>query len=646
MFKKLVLIGGAAIYTGTVLWGVTKYRKAKTTLKGENNVLYIKNSKPRPVSEEFCHLLPTLYSEQECCIITTPIFYANGDPHIGHAYTSIMADVMARCQSLDDKTVLYVTGMDEHGLKIKQAATKNKRTVQAQCDYVSQQFCDIVKTSECSPTTFIRTTEERHCNVVQAIWTRLAKDGFIKKKIYSGYYSVSDEDVVNKRKTIVINGKRVTKDSRQPVETFQEENYVFSLLGVKNGESLKDLVIKWLKLKSPIKPEVLENQSSLSYCEQILRELQKNDLDEWSISRLRSNNGWGIQVPGDSTQTIHVWFDALCSYLTATGYLNEPHVWPPDIQVIGKDILKFHSILWPAILLALGLDLPKQIFVHGHWLVEDVNQNNPNKRKKWIKMSKSTGTAVTLQRSNTANDGHFLKMKGIAGVPDELSVTVCSSTLRYFLLRSREKNDNHFQYERLVDLHNTELVNKLCNLLSRCTSEKINPTEEFPKFSRKKLTEVGYLQKHLKELGVLKSVVAKKFAEFQYSKGIDAILCAITSADSIITSKKPWTLEATQREKIVSICLETCRIAAILLQPIIPNISSQILDILGIKEKKRKWRNAILQEEAPRRVLKKNKKPLLKRMKIQKGKEKGWFSSLISLFLKPFQWLKKSEKMT
>jgi methionyl-tRNA synthetase len=295
--------------------------------------------------------------------ITTPIFYVNGNPHIGHIYTALLADASHRWELLkagkdaDSTAFKLLTGTDEHGVKVQTAALKAGLQPQEFVDQNSQKFRQLFQKFGIANTDFVRTTEERHKKAVTAFWHKLSSKGYIEKACYEGWYSTIDECFYSEKDVEVVNGSKemIAKETKNPVEWIKEDNYMFDI--GKFYEPLKD----WLN-SGVIQPD--------NFLSMALTALRPNE--KLSVSRDSRRLQWGIPVPGDNSQTIYVWLDALVNYLTAAGYPNSDYknAWPPNVQIIGKDILKFHAIYWPAFLMAAELPLPKKLFVHSHWLVD------------------------------------------------------------------------------------------------------------------------------------------------------------------------------------------------------------------------------------------------------------------------------------
>ena len=359
--------------------------------------------------------------------ITTPIYYPSGKPHMGHAYSSIVADIFARFKRLENYNVLFLTGTDEHGQKIQKEANKNGKDPKAFCDELSETFRSLTKTLNLSNDDFIRTTEKRHHNSVVEIWNRLVESGDIYLDKYSGWYSVSDEAFYDEDEIEKKNGKRISKSSGSSVEWVEEESYFFKL-SAWTGKLLEF----YQKNPNFILPISRKNE---------VQKFVEKGLKDLSISR--TSFTWGIPVPKNKKHIIYVWLDALTNYISA---LNFPDIedkkyknfWPADLHIIGKDILRFHAVFWPAFLLAAKLPLPKRVFGHG-WILSDDK-----------KMSKSLG--------NILDPLEIIKLYGI-------------DQLRYYLVKEVSLgNDGSISMENLKNCINNDLANNYGNLCQRVFS--------------------------------------------------------------------------------------------------------------------------------------------------------------------------------
>ncbi|XP_076096792.1 methionine--tRNA ligase, mitochondrial-like isoform X1 [Mytilus galloprovincialis] len=488
--------------------------------------------------------------------VTTPIFYVNAEPHIGHLYTAVLADSVARWHELKGGNVIFTTGTDEHGLKIQQAAEKFGLSPEQHCTNISKKFRDLFSITDIKYTDFIRTTENRHKEVVSHFWQSLIKNDHIYKGVYEGWYSVADEAYLSENEVIEIDDKdgnkvKVAYDSKHPVVWTKEDNYMFKLSKFKDG------LTEWLD-QGVIHPQKFE----------VMVRQWVDDLEDLSVSRQRNRLTWGIPVPGDNTQTIYVWLDALVNYLTVSGYPNESHDWPPDCHVVGKDILRFHAIYWPAFLLAAGLPLPKRIQSHSHFLVDNT------------KMSKSRGNVID---------------------PFERVDRYTADGLRYFLLKTGVPHaDCNYSDLKALDCLNNDLADKLGNLLNRCTSRKINTNfpDLFPALNQE-ILETKFSPedvKMYKSLQQLPDMVDEHYNEYNIYKVIECVMMYIKWANKLIADNKPWQLKKKEEDLqflkcLIHVVMETLRVNGIILQPIVPNLTDQLLGRLGIPSNERMVKN-------------------------------------------------------
>ena len=359
--------------------------------------------------------------------ITTPIYYPSGKPHMGHAYSSIISDIFARFKKLEGYDVLFLTGTDEHGLKIQREAEKNNKTPIEFCDELSKKFKELTKILNLTNNDFIRTTEKRHYKSVENIWQRLVESGDIYLDKYSGWYSISDEAYYDEDEIEELNGKKVSKSSGSKVDWVEEDSFFFKL-----SSWSKKLLDHYKNNKDFIMPASRRNE--------VIRFVEKG-LKDLSVSR--TSFSWGIPVPKNKKHIIYVWLDALTNYLSAlnfsdTNSLNYKKYWPADIHIIGKDILRFHAIYWPAFLLAAKIPLPKKIFSHG-WILSDDR-----------KMSKSIGNILD---------------------PIEIIDNYGIDQLRYYLMKEVSLgNDGNISMENLKNCINNDLANNYGNLCQRVLS--------------------------------------------------------------------------------------------------------------------------------------------------------------------------------
>src|SRR5437868_1144667 len=475
--------------------------------------------------------------------ITTPIYYVNARPHIGHAYTTIACDTIARRQRLLGADTFFLTGTDEHGQKIERAAQAAGKTPQQYADEVSAEFRKLWQRMGISNDDFIRTTEERHKKRAQELFRRIRDNGYIYKGTYTGQYCVSDELYV---------------DGAQPgdpcptcgriTETVHEENYFFKL------SAFQDKLLEIYANPEFIRPETRRNEV-ISFVRSGLRDL--------SISR--STFSWGIPVPDDPKHVIYVWLDALANYITAIGY-GSSHAgaqeafkkyWPADVHMIGKEIVRFHCVYWPAFLMAAGLELPKAIVAHGWLLFEE------------SKMSKSRGNIV---RTETILD------------------VLGADALRYFLLREVVfGQDGSFSFDALVQRYNSDLANGLGNLASR-TLTMINRyfKGEVPYPAHAALTPADGAIRETAERTITE--FNQFFAEYKFSAALESVWVRLVSAvDKYIVENEPWALGEKQDEEsrvrlatVLYTSAEALRIVTALAHPVIPESTAKIWSQLGL----------------------------------------------------------------
>nr|XP_022911507.1 methionine--tRNA ligase, mitochondrial isoform X1 [Onthophagus taurus] len=497
-------------------------------------------------------LIPSYY-------ITTPIYYVNASPHIGHLYSSVIADAIQRFQKLihPEENVIFSTGTDEHGTKIQQSATKHNQPLNEYCLNVSNSYKEMFQCFSVDYTRFIRTTEAKYKEAVHKFWETIDKNGCVYSANYSGWYCIADETFLSDLEVtdqILSNGQKikVSKESGHPVEWTEEQNYMFKL------SNFQDNLKNWL----------LRNENAVQpkkFHKILLNWITKDEMRDVSISRPISRVHWGIKVPGDSTQTIYVWMDALINYLSVVGYPNELNCWPPNVQVIGKDILKFHGIYWPAFLMAASLKLPKTILCHSHWTVDGE------------KMSKSKSNVIS---------------------PIKLSNTYTNEGIRYFLLREGiTHRDGNYSEVKLMRILNSELADTFGNLLSRCCGNALNPIQTIPPLNKTAFNEITKIEagKKLIELvESLENVCFKHYENYNFYKVVDSVINTLHAANLFVETMKPWELRKKielipQLEITLHLTFETLRVSGIILQPIIPQLSKQLLDKLNVDPNKRFW---------------------------------------------------------
>jgi methionyl-tRNA synthetase len=473
--------------------------------------------------------------------ITTPIYYPSGKPHMGHAYSSIVADIFARFKRLEGYNVLFLTGTDEHGQKIEKEAKKNKMDPKLFCDELSEKFKSLTKILNLSNDDFIRTTEKRHYNSVVEIWNRLVKSGDIYLDKYSGWYSVSDEAFYDEDEIENINGKKFSKTSGSTVEWVEEESYFFKLSLWTNK-----LLDFYKKNDNFILPNSRKNE---------VIKFVKRGLKDLSISR--TSFSWGIPVPNNKEHVIYVWLDALTNYISA---LNFPETndekfknfWPADIHVIGKDILRFHAVFWPAFLLAAKLPLPKKIFGHG-WILSDDK-----------KMSKSLGNILD---------------------PIEIITKYGIDQLRYYLVKEVSLgNDGSISMENLKNCINNDLANNYGNLCQRVFSFiKKNCDNKIPNNSN--LNSVD--KKFLDNLTVSLPNLISLMNEQNLNEYIKKVVGFSFDANKYFNDSEPWAVKKSDPNRMKTIiytATQQIKNISILLNPIIPESTKKILKTINMTE--------------------------------------------------------------
>jgi methionyl-tRNA synthetase len=479
--------------------------------------------------------------DQHTFYITTPIYYVNDVPHIGHAYTTIAADVLARYWRLRGRDVFFLTGLDEHGQKVQQAAAKAGIEPQAYCDRLAPQFDALWKRLNVTNDAFIRTTEPPHKEIVQRYLQELFHKQLIYQDSYTGWYCTFDERFWTEKD--VADG--LCPDCKRPVERLSERNYFFKM-----GQ-YQDRLIEYIKTHpSFIRPETRRNE--------VLGFLETQKLGDLSISRPKSRLSWGIELPFDRDYVTYVWFDALVNYLSALEYKpTSPSVdryWPATVHLVGKDILTTHAVYWSTMLMALGLPLPEMIFAHGWWTVDGE------------KMSKSRGNVVDPN-----------------GMVDRFG----TDAFRYFLLREVPfGQDGDFSESALVARINSDLANGLGNLLSRTltlierSSGGVIPNVPAPLSSD--------IEERLTKAGVEAfSRADSDIDELAFSRALEQIWQLVRAADQYLETHAPWTLakdpnNRTLLERVLYRAADSLRLLAIAIYPFMPSTAEAINQQLGI----------------------------------------------------------------
>jgi methionyl-tRNA synthetase len=451
--------------------------------------------------------------------VTTSIPYVNGEPHLGHAMEFVMADVLARAARARGEAVIFSTGTDEHGGKIAEKAAELNVTPQALSDEMSQKFRDLITALNVQPDRFIRTTDKGHEQRAQLAWKALGKD--IYKNQYVGWYCTGDEEFFTE--TVVKENKGICPDHNRPYEKIEEENYFFRLSNY--SERIRDAIKSG---EFDVVPVTRRNE---------VMSLIESGLDDISISRPKDKIDWGIPVPGDKTQVMYVWFEALLNYITVLGYPEHDDFkkfWPADVQVVGKGILRFHAAIFPGILLALGLPLAKQLYVHGYVTVDGK------------KMSKSLGNSVD---------------------PNEIISKYGTDAFRYYFLRHVPSyDDGDFSWQAFEAAYNSELANELGNAVQRTAA---------------------MIQKY--QGGVVGDVPAAEhdtgaddeaFVQCKFDRALDKVWEQVRGLNQLIDTEKPWAIAKTGdddhlREILAGLVSDLLEIAG-LLAPFLPATAEKI----------------------------------------------------------------------
>ena len=467
--------------------------------------------------------------------VTTPIYYVNSAPHVGHAYTTIACDVLARFMRLDGHDVRFLTGTDEHGQKVEKSAAAAGMSPQAFCDKIAAVFRMLAAKVGASNDDFIRTTEPRHIEACQALWRVLRDRDEIYLGSYAGWYAVRDEAFYNEDELV---GGRAPTGAE--VEWVEEPSYFFRLSTW--GERL---LAFYEANPECIGPDSRRNEV-MSFVRSGLRDL--------SVSR--TSFSWGVPVPDDPSHIMYVWLDALTNYLTEVGYpetgaAEYQKFWPADLHVVGKDILRFHAVYWPAFLMAAGLEPPKRLFAHGWWTMSGQ------------KMSKSVGNVVD---------------------PFELVDTYGLDQVRYFLLREVPfGQDGDFSHERIVGRINSDLANTFGNLAQRTLSlVQRNCDAAMPKLEPLRPADLLLMQGAAALLPRLRDHLARQ----EFHAALGAVFDMAEAANRYIDEMAPWSLKRTDPERmrvVLAVLLDTIRRLAIVAQPFMPDSMTRMLEQLGVR---------------------------------------------------------------
>jgi len=476
--------------------------------------------------------------------LTTPIYYVNDKPHIGHAYTTLACDALARFKRLDGFDVCFLTGTDEHGQKVERAALDAGISPQQFTDNVSQNFRDLTASLNFSNDDFIRTTEDRHKVACQKIWDLLLEKGHIKLGTYAGWYATRDEAFFTESE--LVDGKA---PSGAPVEWVEEPSYFFNL-----SEWQDKLLAFYEENPDFVGPESRFNE---------VKSFVKGGLRDLSVSR--ASFKWGVPVPNDDDHVMYVWLDALTNYITATGWPVDgkygdadkyAHLWPADLHMVGKDILRFHAVYWPAFLMAADLPLPKRVFAHGWWTNEGQ------------KISKSLGNAIDP-----------------LALVDEYGL----DQVRYFLLREVPfGNDGDFSSSAMIQRVNGDLANDVGNLSQRVLSmvfkncdgvmpsQPSNPTPE----------DKALLDAADNMLETVRGHIDRQ----AFHEALRAIWQVVADANRYVDLVAPWALKKTdpaRMQEVLAVLCEVIRQVAVLIQPVMPESAAKMLDQLGVGPEQR-----------------------------------------------------------
>ena len=477
--------------------------------------------------------------------ITTAISYPNGMPHIGHAYELIATDALARFKRLDGFDVFFLTGTDEHGQKMMQTARKEGMTPAELADRNAARFKAMAEAMNASNDDFIRTTEPRHYEASAELWRRMEANGDLYKDSYNGWYSVRDEAYYDESETELRDDGVRYGPQGTPVEWVEEESYFFRL------SAYQDRLVELYDSQPDFIGPATRRNEVVSFVKSGLRDL----------SMSRTTFDWGIPVPGDESHVMYVWVDALTNYVTATGWPGDSErndYWPADVHIIGKDIVRFHTIYWPAFLMSAGLPLPKRVFGHGFLF------------NRGEKMSKSVGNVVD---------------------PFELADTYGLDQIRYFFLREVPfGQDGNYSHEAIVARINADLANDLGNLAQRSLSMIAkNCDGQVPKPG-----EFGAEDKAILNTayGLLDEIRPHMDTQ-EIHKALDAIWAVVADANRYFAGQEPWALKKTDPVRMATVLYTTAeiiRVVGVLIQPFMPQSAEKLLDLVAVPPEKRQFK--------------------------------------------------------
>ncbi|KAL0943653.1 methionyl-tRNA synthetase [Colletotrichum truncatum] len=501
--------------------------------------------------------------------VTTPIFYVNASPHVGHMYSMLLADVLKRWQTLKGRPAILCTGTDEHGSKVQQAAGRQGVPPKEFCDTTAEKFRDLARAIGMDNDHFIRTTDPDHKEAVQHFWFLLKEKGYIYESKHEGWYCVSDECfyAANEvEKTLVPQTGRTVMASIETgneVEWVEEKNYHFRMT------ALKDRLLKFYEEN----PDWIVPRARMK---EVVAWVE-NNLEDLSISRPVQRLDWGVRVPDDPSQTIYVWVDALINYLTKAGFpgwqpgREHEEGWPADVHIIGKDIVRFHGVYWPALLMALDLPLPKQLLSHAHWTL--------GKKK----MSKSLG--------NVVNPFFAVDRWGL-------------DTMRYFMMRDGGiEKDADYENSLIVARYQKDLQSTVGNLMNRVAKSKKWKLKDSVAWAEENVVSFG---RNVQGSEALKALIndaaptmSKHMDELNPNAAIRSVLNVLVEANKYISETAPWKLANSKDPKdkaalheIIFYTSEAVRTAGILLQPVMPTKMATLLDMIGVDAGKRTFQDA------------------------------------------------------
>jgi len=479
--------------------------------------------------------------------ITTPIYYVNDKPHIGHAYTTILADVISRHFRDMGRDVFFLTGLDEHGQKVQQAAENKGVSPIEHCNEMAPRFMSLWSKLHIQYTDFIRTTEKRHSTIVQSILQKVYDKGDIYEDSYEGLYSVSEERFITQ--------KEADSGDFRDVRELKEKNYFFKMSNYQ-----EKLVEHIHNNPSFIQPEHRKNE--------VLGFL-RSPLEDLCISRPKSRLSWGIEIPFDKDYVTYVWFDALINYISAIGYESNQEkyktYWPVDFHLIGKDILTTHSVYWPTMLMSAELPLPKAIFAHGWWLSDQT------------KMSKSLGNVVD---------------------PLDLIDTYGVDPIRFYLMKEMVLGqDANFSMDSFIKCYNSDLANDLGNLLSRVT----NLIFKFYDGALEPDLDDSSDGDEVKKAALVSINTSKELMnDLKINDAINSVFIFIRRVNKYLEITAPWKLVKTDKKsagKVLFTAAESLRIIALLLNPVMPNRTEAVLSALGAKNRELEWGKLVFEKK-------------------------------------------------